>query len=117
MTLGEKIKRFRIKKHMSQQKLADILGINQTFISALELNTRKPSYDLLPRLAEALNVNASDLVDKSEREESFTNMLLERLISEGLIKDSNNISQSELDMILSAIKVDIKRIQKEKGSC
>lgn len=115
--LGERIKKLRVKIGLSQSDLGDLIGVQQTFISAIEKDLKKPSFELLPKIANALKVSVEDLVDKQDnKKESFTIMLIERLIDEGLIQDSE-VSQDELNMIIDAIKVDIKRIQKEKGSC
>ncbi len=115
ISFGSKIKRLRTEKHLSQQKLADLVGINQTFISAIERDEKKPRFDVLTKLANALDVPIGELVDKEERQESFAMMLINQLIDEGFIKD-NEVSEKDMEMIIDAIRVDIKRIQKEKGS-
>ncbi|RPJ25968.1 MAG: XRE family transcriptional regulator [Nitrosopumilales archaeon] len=41
MELKDRILRFRAKKKMSQQQLADLIGIHRTTLSALENNSEK----------------------------------------------------------------------------
>ena len=39
------IKGVMIEKHLSQQKFADIIGVNQTTVSQWLLGNKKPGYD------------------------------------------------------------------------
>ena len=52
----------RIKKGMTQTELAEACGVTQKTISALEVNRRNPSYELLIRLAGALAVTVDELI-------------------------------------------------------
>ena len=48
----EIIKQLMIEKGLSQQQLADILGVNQTSVSQWLLGNKKPSYDSIMLLYE-----------------------------------------------------------------
>lgn len=50
------IKQIMQEKNLSQQALADILGINQTTVSQWLLGRKKPSYDNIQSLYEKLGV-------------------------------------------------------------
>lgn len=50
------IKQIMQEKGLSQQALADILGINQTTVSQWLLGRKKPSYDNIQSLYEKLGV-------------------------------------------------------------
>ena len=61
------VKRYRKKKNISQEKLAELAGLHRTYISALERERRNISIDNIQRIAEALEIEASLLfVDDSE---------------------------------------------------
>ena len=45
MNYVEVLKDFMIENELTQQKLADILGVNQTTISQWLLGKKKPGYD------------------------------------------------------------------------
>ena len=52
----EVIRQIMQEKHLSQQALADILGINQTTVSQWLLGKKKPSYDNILSLQEKFGV-------------------------------------------------------------
>lgn len=61
------VKRYRKKKNISQEKLAELAGLHRTYISALERERRNISIDNIQRIAEALEIEAYLLfVDDSE---------------------------------------------------
>lgn len=57
-TVGKSIRRWRIKRGMTQQELADRTGMKQSTISRLEAarNPHAPGIDTLQRVAKALRV-------------------------------------------------------------
>lgn len=57
------IKRYRALAVLSQQGLADSVGVSKGFISALEGGRSVPNLDMLVLLAAALNVRPGELVD------------------------------------------------------
>ena len=57
------IKRYRALAGLSQQQLADSMGVSKGFISALEGGRSVPNLDMLVVLASALNVRPGELVD------------------------------------------------------
>ena len=61
MTVGERIKEARKKAKMTQNELAQKMGIPFQSISQWERDLRKPKYETLARIATALGCNISDL--------------------------------------------------------
>ena len=59
--LGEKLKKLRLDKNISQEKFAELTELDRTYISGLERGLRNPSYLILKKLALALDVNPSEL--------------------------------------------------------
>ena len=57
------LRRYRDAAGLSQQQLADRVGIAKSYISSLELGYRAPNLNLLVKIAESLNVRAGELVD------------------------------------------------------
>jgi len=57
------LKRYRSLAGMSQQALADSVGVSKGFVSALEGGRSVPNLDMLVLLAAALNVRPGVLVD------------------------------------------------------
>ena len=65
-TFGVVLKKHRKKAGLSQEKLAEICGIERTFISMLERAERRPSLAMTFELANALKVKPSLLVREIE---------------------------------------------------
>ncbi len=61
--LGKNIKKYRNKKGLTQQKLADIVDIGINFIGKIEVGFSKPSLDTVIKIAKALDVKLCDLFD------------------------------------------------------
>ena len=55
------IKEIRLKKNMTQEELSRKSGISESYISELENNLKMPTILTLCRLAEALEVDISEL--------------------------------------------------------
>lgn len=54
---GEEIKQLRIKGGYTQSSFADKLGIHRTYLNQIENNKTIPSFKMLVRIADALNVS------------------------------------------------------------
>ena len=60
--LGARIREVRLKRGLSQQALAERVGLPQTHISAMELGIQFPNLLTVLRLAVALECKVTDLV-------------------------------------------------------
>jgi transcriptional regulator with XRE-family HTH domain len=60
--LASNIKRLRAHAGLSQEELADRVGIDRTYVSALERKIYAASIDLVARMAAALGVEAYELL-------------------------------------------------------
>ena len=61
--IGEKLKDLRLRRAMSQRKLAETAGMSQRAIVDLETDRREPRPSTLGKLAEALSVEPSELFE------------------------------------------------------
>jgi len=61
--LGENVKRYREQANMTQQQLADRLGVNQSLVGQIERGSRYggPAV-IIGEMAEILNVTTDDLI-------------------------------------------------------
>lgn len=62
MSLGQNIKRFRGEAHLSQEKMAELVGVSRQAVTKWEADRSAPSTENLFRLAEVLSVTVDDLV-------------------------------------------------------
>jgi transcriptional regulator with XRE-family HTH domain len=66
---GARLRELRLKRGLSQQALAERVGIPQTHVSAMEVGIKFPNLLTVLRLAAALECKVTDLVrvfDKSD---------------------------------------------------
>ena len=66
VSLGYRVKKRRQALKMTQQELAQVLGMTPQHISAIEQEKAAPSLSLLPRLAEELGVTTDYLLAGKE---------------------------------------------------
>jgi len=66
MEYSEIIKEILITKKLSQQQLANILGVNQTTISQWILGNKKPSYDNVLAIYEKFGITPNELFGINE---------------------------------------------------
>lgn len=57
------IRKHRKRKKISQEKLAEISGLHRTYIGAIERSERNITLNTLQLIANALNVEAKDLLE------------------------------------------------------
>ena len=65
--LGRTIKSFRLEKDLSQEELADLCGIHRTYISDVELGKRNISFLNIEKIASALGIKTSELLDQFDK--------------------------------------------------
>lgn len=56
----------RRQKGLSQEELAHRADLDRTYISSLERNVYNPTIDVVARLADALEIEAASLLQKSD---------------------------------------------------
>ena len=59
--LGLKVKKFRKQQKLTQEKLAEIIGVDNGYISKLEVGQNFPSISTLEKIAAALNIELYEL--------------------------------------------------------
>jgi transcriptional regulator with XRE-family HTH domain len=60
--LGENLKKIRTKKDITQTQLAEILGVDKSFVSNIENGKTNPTLSTITNLAQALNVSTNELL-------------------------------------------------------
>lgn len=59
--LGERIRKFRKENKLTQQQLADFLGVSRESISMYERGKRTPRYDKMIKLAQLSKLSLDEL--------------------------------------------------------
>jgi transcriptional regulator with XRE-family HTH domain len=65
---GKVLRDLRVKKGLSQEKLAFEANLDRTFISLLERGLRQPSFVTILEISKILEVSAAHLVELAEAE-------------------------------------------------
>ena len=63
MLVGKNVKRYREQKGISQEELAFQSELHRTYVSGVERGIRNPTVAIVGRLAEALGVKPSKLLE------------------------------------------------------
>lgn len=92
--IGLRIKELRKAKHLSQEKLAEMIDISQNALSYIEMGENFFTSDTLEKLTTALDVQTKDIFDFNHLEPS-----------ENLLKEINNLLKSHPDKIKDIYKI------------
>lgn len=98
-TIGNKIKTLRKNKKMTQPDLADKIGVSYTTVSQYETGSRKPSFKALNRIAEALDVSPSYLLQEDVTGDSAKNEIIQMAA-----RNMQALDEDSLETISSLIK-------------
>lgn len=90
INMGERLKTLRTKRNWTQKQVANRLNLAISAISAYELGTRYPSYDILLKLARLYNVSTDYLIGKDE---------VRNIDVSGLSEDEINIVVQMVDIL------------------
>lgn len=75
---GQRIRKLRKARGLSQEKLAEMLDISVTHMSHIETANTKMSFSLIIKIAEILDVSLDYLVyDRERNENSFSQQIAE----------------------------------------
>ena len=66
MNFGEKLKSLRTSQKLTQQQLADRIGVAKSVVSYYESGDRYPSYDVLVKIARIFHTTTDYLLDVSK---------------------------------------------------
>lgn len=67
--VGRVIKNFREERKLSQEVLSGLAGIDRSHLSKIELGLRSPTVNALYKIANAMDLKASEILSAAEREE------------------------------------------------
>ncbi|MDE5769253.1 MAG: helix-turn-helix domain-containing protein [Oscillospiraceae bacterium] len=73
MTLAGNIINARKSMHISQEKLAEMVDVNQQFISQIERGVRVPTVALLEQIADVLECSVDGLLGRTTANKNLKN--------------------------------------------
>ena len=103
MVLGEKIKFYRKKLNLSQEEFGIKCNLSRNAIYNYENNKRTPTIEVLLKIAEILDMSASDLLDTSDSVNPYANKLellksIDKDITNTIDVEDEKSNQYELEM-------------------
>ena len=63
LTFGERLRKIREEKHITQTELSRISGVHNVNLSRYERGQQNPTADVLKRIAEALEISVGHLIE------------------------------------------------------
>lgn len=70
---GSNVKRLRIERKLSQEKLAELCNLHRTYISDIECFQRNVSLESIQKIADALEIESYKLLIESEENDDYYN--------------------------------------------
>lgn len=106
LNLGTAIRRLRTERGLTQEELADYVGVSFQAVSKWETGTTTPDIALLPRLAVFFGVRIDDLFGITDKDElERVDFILEH---EKLTNENFEYAKKVLDKMLAADSVDVR---------
>jgi transcriptional regulator with XRE-family HTH domain len=68
--VGDNVRRYRLAAGLSQQEVANRMGVDRAYVSGLELGQRNPTVVTLWHAAQALEIEVHLLLKKTDRQAS-----------------------------------------------
>ena len=89
--VARRVSMFRIAKRLTQEGLAKLAGLNYTYIGKIENGKRLPSLEVICRLADALEIEAHELLvpEETKKTSNYTKEQLIRILKKSTAKQIN----------------------------
>lgn len=114
ISFGEALRRIRIEKGISQQKLADMINVERSTITNWENGRRLPDATLISKLSECLGVDVNRLIQAPNKADKTITVIMlddERIILDGgcsvlkeVLPDADIHSFTEPDQAIQFVK-------------
>ena len=101
MAFKDRLKEERTKKKLSQNELANTIGVHVTNISRYERGENRPTTDVLKKLADALEVTTDYLMNGSTEEMAQEAIADKELLA--LFKRVNTLSEDKKNIVKELI--------------
>lgn len=127
MSFGARLKELRLEKNMQQSELGRLLNITNVAVSHYENDNRKPTPEIISKVAEIFNVSTDYLLgissskrkyyDLTEKDEKNIEKTLEKLVEEldnGLYsKDMEEYDEESRALLINALSIGLNVAKKE----
>lgn len=98
MSIGKSIRYYREQKDVSQQWLADAIGVSKMTVSNFENDKRYPNVEMVKKICEALDITLGKLMAYKDDVE----------IAEAVFHSSNKLTKAEKNAILAQVRLNLQ---------
>lgn len=98
MSVGKSIRYYREQKDVSQQWLADAIGVSKMTVSNFESDKRYPNVEMVKKICKALGITIGKLMSYKEDIE----------IAEAVFHNSNKLTKAEKSTILAQVRLNVQ---------
>lgn len=116
MNFAEKIRLIRSKNRLSQEELADKLGVSRQTVSKWESGISYPEIDKLIAVSDMFDVSIDYLLKDNYIDDNIPQANLERIVLQflGSAQDMEDVSAQLIDIMKDGIIDDSEKIQMEQ---
>lgn len=112
MVYIEKLKQFRKETELTQQQLADKLGVARTLITQMETGSMQPNIKFVTKLAKYSGKSIGFWLDRSFDRiyKTYDNLdiLLNTLITAGMVKEDGKIDEVCTKLVMTILEKEIR---------
>ncbi len=103
--IGERIKELRKENEITQEELAKNIDVSTSMVGMYETNARKPSYEVLIKIAKYFGVSTDYLLNTEEKLDAAINSLnkINHMSKNALAPKHKGISKNDIDKELCDI--------------
>lgn len=117
--LGEKLKKLRKEKNLTQQQLGEILGISPSTVGMYEQERRKPDNQIIRKYCKFFQVSADYLLCENEEDAVEIDDVIKKirhtlLTQNGLMFNGKPLTSDELKKIADTVELSIKVLALDK---
>lgn len=112
MNFGEKLRKLRNDRKMTQEELAKRVGVSRATIAGYETKGKEPPYSTLIKIAKELNCSIDYLLKNNvednvniEKNNYYSSVISEREDLQQLIKETENLNPDSIYRIIEIIKI------------
>ncbi|MCG0276571.1 MAG: helix-turn-helix transcriptional regulator [Thermosediminibacteraceae bacterium] len=112
MNFGEKLRKLRNDRKMTQEELAKRVGVSRATIAGYETKGKEPPYSTLIKIAKELNCSIDYLLKNNvednvniEKNNYYSSVISKREDLQQLIKETENLNPDSIYRIIEIIKI------------
>jgi len=112
--LGERIKKERLNRNLTQEKLAEIANVSVSFLGQIERGDRKPSLETVVNISNALGTSVDLLLQDSYKKKPKPIILRPDFCDDYLVRETGEAGTADLEGIMTELAQLLKKKRPEE---